>query len=116
MTNFFFVNFRYFVSTSNIVSFHDIFAENPSYLDLYTLYVFRKIQLILGHENLRIFLEYFEAQNADLLRIEIISLHFEFRISCILIGLEERNIQLESFAVVCFARLNQSECRKFKMK
>ena len=28
----------------------------------------------------------------------IISLHFEFRISCILIGLDERNIPLESFA------------------
>ena len=48
------------------------FAENHSYLDLYTLslylgpiwHVFRKIQMILGQENLRIFLEYFEAQNA----------------------------------------------------
>ena len=70
-----FISPKFFLFISKISSQRRIRFPKISLILTLSLYlgptghVFSKIQLIFGHENLRIFLEYFEAQNADLLRI-----------------------------------------------
>ena len=66
-------------------------------------HAFRKIQLILGHENLRKFSEYFEAQNADLLRI----LRLKF---CYVILIQKMCIRPQAKAKYLFLRTNTFAC------